>query len=58
MGAVLWVSAMLAAPLLDVAGLRYAVLAGVLALGAAAYFGLGAPLGAFRLAEIKASLRR
>jgi putative peptidoglycan lipid II flippase len=58
MGAVLWGMALLLAPWLATPGLRYGALALLVLAGAAAYFGLGALLGAFRRADFALALRR
>ncbi len=57
MGAVLYGGAALLAPWLYHAGWRYVALAGLIGLGAAAYFGSGAALGAFKLSDFR-SLKR
>jgi putative peptidoglycan lipid II flippase len=58
MGCCLWAGAMLLGPALGTPGLRYAALAGLVAMGIVTYFGFGTLLGAFRLADFKAALRR
>jgi putative peptidoglycan lipid II flippase len=58
MGCCLWAGAMLLGPALGTPGLRYAALAGLVATGIVTYFGFGTLLGAFRLADFKAALRR
>lgn len=58
MGAVLWIAALLLAPLLGTPGLRYAALALLIALGLGSYAGFGQAFGAFRIAEFRRALRR
>ena len=58
MGACLWAGAILLGPALGTPGLRYAALSGLVATGIVSYFGFGTLLGAFRLADFRASLRR
>jgi putative peptidoglycan lipid II flippase len=58
MGAVLWVAVILANPFLNIAWWRALVLAALIALGACTYFGTAQLLGAVRLSELKASVRR
>ena len=58
MGACLWAGAILLGPALGTPGLRYAALSGLVATGIVSYFGFGTLLGAFRLADFRAALRR
>lgn len=58
MGACLWAGAILLGPALGTPGLRYAALSGLVATGIISYFGFGTLLGAFRLADFRAALRR
>lgn len=58
MGVALWLLALWLAPLLALAGWRYAALACLVGAGAVVYFGLGAALGAFRRADFAMALRR
>ncbi|MBD3764089.1 MAG: murein biosynthesis integral membrane protein MurJ [Rhodobacterales bacterium] len=58
MGAALWGAAWALAPALATGGLRYAALAGLIALGGAVYFAAGVALRAFRAADFRAALRR
>ena len=58
MGAVLWGVQTLLAAALVTPGLRYVALAGLVASGCVAYFGGGAMIGAFRLADFKAAAKR
>ena len=58
MGAVILGGAMMLAPFLAIGGLRWLALALLIALGAASYGLLGQALGAFRLQEMRARLRR
>ncbi|MEH7829767.1 murein biosynthesis integral membrane protein MurJ [Gemmobacter denitrificans] len=58
MGAVLWVLAIVLGPMLDTRALRWFALAGLIGGGIGSYFGTGFLIGAFRLAEFKAALRR
>lgn len=57
MGAVLYFGSWLLSPWLYHFGWRYIALAGLIAAGAASYFGAGAALGAFKLSDFRA-LRR
>ncbi|MDJ1007650.1 MAG: murein biosynthesis integral membrane protein MurJ [Paracoccaceae bacterium] len=57
MGAALWSTALWIGPGFETAGLRYAALAGLVALGLAVYAGAGQALGAFRLGEFRTALR-
>ena len=58
MGGVLWLAAWVMAPLLAAETLRYFALAVLVGIGIASYFGFGQMLGAFRLQEFRAALRR
>ncbi|MEQ9258938.1 MAG: murein biosynthesis integral membrane protein MurJ [Roseovarius sp.] len=58
MGAVLWAAATLLSPLFALGGWRWLALLALLASGTAAYAVAGQVLGAFRLAEFRAALRR
>ncbi|MEL6644411.1 MAG: murein biosynthesis integral membrane protein MurJ [Pseudomonadota bacterium] len=58
MGAVLWVAAWLGSPALEAPTWRYLALAGLVALGAATYFGAAQVLGALRVTELREALRR
>lgn len=58
MGVVLWVGMILLGPMLGARGYRFAGLAILIAAGIIAYFGIGVLIGAFRLSEFKAILRR
>ena len=58
MGCCLWVGAILLGPALGTPGLRYAALAALVLIGMVSYFGFGTLLGAFRLADFRAALRR
>ena len=58
MGAVLWVGMILLGPMLGARGYRFAGLAILIAAGIISYFGIGALIGAFRISEFKALLRR
>ncbi|MBI6628683.1 murein biosynthesis integral membrane protein MurJ [Pontibaca salina] len=58
MGAALWGAAQILHPALNTAGLRYLALIGLVAVGIVVYFGIGQMIGAFRLAEFKAVMRR
>jgi len=58
MGAVLALAAPPLAPALATPGLRYGALAGLVALGIAAYAGAGIAIGAFRPSEFRSALRR
>jgi putative peptidoglycan lipid II flippase len=58
MAACLWAGAILLGPALGTPGLRYGALAALVLIGVASYFGFGTLLGAFRLADFRAALRR
>ncbi len=58
MGGLLWLAVLLVGPALGLPVVRYGALALVVAVGIGGYFGLGQLLGAFRLSEFKAALRR
>ncbi len=58
MGAVLWVAALLMTPGLNTAGLRYMALLALVSIGMASYALIGQLIGAFRLSEFRAALRR
>lgn len=58
MGVVLWGAVLIIGPALGMAGVRYMALAVIVAVGLFAYFAFGQLLGAFRLAEFKAAVRR
>ncbi|SIS68162.1 murein biosynthesis integral membrane protein MurJ [Phaeovulum vinaykumarii] len=58
MGAVLWLAAAQLAGPLATGGLRYGALAGLVGLGIVVYFGVGGAIGAFRLSDFRAALRR
>jgi putative peptidoglycan lipid II flippase len=58
MGAVLWISSVSLSPFLGMAGWRYLALFILVSIGILSYFGLGQLLGAFRLSEMRATLRR
>jgi len=58
MGVLLWAAVLLVGPALGLPTVRYGALAFVVAVGIVGYFGFGQLLGAFRLSEFKAALRR
>ncbi len=58
MGAVLWGVMVLIGPMFGMGGLKYLALAILVGVGMLAYFGLGQLIGAFRLSELRAGLRR
>ena len=58
MGVVLWVLWMLLGPMLGIPGLRWIALLVLIVLGSLSYFGIGQMIGAFRVSELRASLRR
>lgn len=58
MGGVLWATQTALAPMLVEPGWRYLALALVIGAGVVSYFGAGALLGGFRLADFKAAVRR
>lgn len=58
MGGVLWAAAGVLAPWLQAGTIRYGALAVLILIGMTTYFGLGHLVGAFRLSEFRAALRR
>ncbi len=58
MGVALWIAAAMLSPFLSLPWWRALALAALIAVGIVTYFGAGQLLGAFRLAEFKAALRR
>jgi len=58
MGVVLWAVSALLTPAFGLGGWRWLALLGLIASGTLAYFLLGQLLGAFRIAEFKAAMRR
>jgi putative peptidoglycan lipid II flippase len=58
MGACLWLAMLALAPALEASGWRYPALALLVVLGLVSYFGSGALIGAFRIADLKAAMRR
>ena len=58
MGVCLWLATLALNPALAAAGWRYAALALLVMLGVVSYFGSGALIGAFQIADLKAAMRR
>jgi len=58
MGVLLWAAVLLVGPALGLPTVRYSALAFVVGVGIIGYFGFGHLLGAFRLSELKAAVRR
>jgi putative peptidoglycan lipid II flippase len=58
MGGVLWGSNLVLSPLLEIGGLRWLALLGLIGIGTVAYFGIGHALGAFRVQEFGKAFRR
>lgn len=58
MGAALWGLGLLLSSALSTGGIRYLALAGLVLVGMAFYFAVGQIIGAFRLSEFRAALRR
>jgi len=58
MGTVLWGTAQIMTPYLAIDGLRYLALLALVVVGIISYFGIGTLIGAFRLADFKANMRR
>lgn len=58
MGVVLWVLWILMGPLFGIAGIRWIALLVLIVLGSVSYFGIGQLIGAFRMSELRGSLRR
>jgi putative peptidoglycan lipid II flippase len=58
MGGLLWAAVLMVGPWLGVPMLRYAALGLIVGIGIAGYFGIGHLLGAFRLGEFRAAMRR
>jgi len=58
MGTVLWGTAQIMTPYLAIDGLRYLALLALVVVGIISYFSIGTLIGAFRLADFKANMRR
>ena len=58
MGIVVWFAQIPLAPVLGAAGWRYLGVMALIAVGVVAYFGLGALIGAFRLSDFTAAMKR
>ena len=58
MGVVLWLTVLILGPWLATPTIRYAALAALVAIGIISYFAIGQIIGAFRLGEFRAALRR
>ena len=58
MGAVLWVAAAALSPMFAAGGWRFAALLLLVLIGITSYFAIGHLIGAFRLSEFRAALRR
>lgn len=58
MGAVLWLAQVVLGPGLGLPGWRYIALAGLCGIGIVSYFAIGFLIGAFRLSDFRAALRR
>jgi putative peptidoglycan lipid II flippase len=58
MGGVLWGANLVLSPLLEIGGLRWLALLGLIGIGTVAYFGIGHALGAFRVQEFGKAFRR
>jgi putative peptidoglycan lipid II flippase len=58
MGVVLYLCQVLAEPSFRIAGWRYLALTGLILAGIASYAGFAQALGAFKLSEFRATLRR
>ena len=58
MGVLLWNTVLLVGPALGMAAIRYGALAFVVIVGIAGYFLIGRLVGAFRVSEFKAAMRR
>ncbi|MEL7213803.1 MAG: murein biosynthesis integral membrane protein MurJ [Pseudomonadota bacterium] len=58
MGVVLWIGNLLMTPGLNAAGIRYIALLALVSIGMASYAIFGQLIGAFRLSEFRAALRR
>ena len=58
MGVVLWVLWMLMGPFFGIPGIRWIALIVLIVLGSLSYFGFGQLIGAFRMSELRGSLRR
>lgn len=58
MGACLWGAMLMLTPYLSMSGIRYGALATLISVGIISYFGIGQIIGAFRLSEFKAAMRR
>ncbi len=58
MGGCLWLGEIVLGPALGAPALRYVALAALVGIGIVSYFGVGLVIGAFRVAEFRAALRR
>ncbi len=58
MGAVLWAVWVAMIPLFGTSGLRWIALLVLISIGSLSYFGFGQLLGAFRMSELRAAIRR
>ena len=58
MGVCLWGAMLMLTPYLSMTGIRYGALAALIGVGIISYFGIGQIIGAFRLSEFKAAMRR
>lgn len=58
MGVALWGASAVLENALNMAGLRYLALAGLVAFGMFVYFGTGQLIGAFRLSDLRKSMHR
>jgi putative peptidoglycan lipid II flippase len=58
MGVALWALALILGPFLGISGLRYGALAVLVGCGIGIYFAAGQMVGAFRLSEFRAALKR
>ena len=58
MGVCLWGAMLMLTPYLSMSGVRYGALATLISVGIISYFGIGQIIGAFRLSEFKAAMRR
>lgn len=58
MGAVVWLAQIPLAPMIEAAGWRYLGVLLLVAIGVVSYFGLGALIGAFKLSDFTAAMKR
>jgi putative peptidoglycan lipid II flippase len=58
MGVCIWIANLALGSLMDMAGVRYLALLGLVLVGIATYFGFGTALGAFSMSDLRAATRK